>query len=141
MGVRTLVMANEIARALRRNRTRAEQVLWKQLRDLKRHGWKFRQQVPIDRYIVDFACLSQRLIIEVDGATHSTNEELERDRMREAFLIEQEFRVLRFWNRDVFDNMRGVLDSIVAALESPTPNPSPQGGGEKNSSTVDAMQT
>ena len=123
-------MANKYARHLRRNRTSAERRLWRQLRELKQVGFKFRQQVPIDHFIVDFACLSERLIIEVDGGTHSTDTELRRDRVREAYLTDQDFRVLRFWNADVTQNMEGVMDTIVAALHTPTPDPSPQGGGE-----------
>jgi very-short-patch-repair endonuclease len=123
-------MANERARQLRSNRTEAERQLWRQLRELKLAGFKFRQQVPIDYFIVDFACLSERLIVEVDGGTHSTDAELERDARRERYLQEQGFRVLRFWNSDVMQNMEGVMDTIVAALHTPTPDPSPQGGGE-----------
>jgi very-short-patch-repair endonuclease len=123
-------MANEFARHLRRNRTEAERRLWWRLRELKHAGFKFRQQVPIDHFIVDFACLSQRLIVEVDGGTHSTDAELERDARRERHLSDQGFRILRVWNSDVMRNMEGVMDTIVAALHTPTPNPSPQGGGE-----------
>jgi very-short-patch-repair endonuclease len=123
-------MANERARLLRKNRTTAERRLWWQLRELKRSGFKFRQQVPIDHFIVDFACLSERLVIEVDGGTHSTSEELRRDANREQHLRNQGFRVLRFWNLDVRENIEGVMDTIVAALHTPTPDPSPQGGGE-----------
>ena len=120
-------MANEYARQLRRNRTAAERRLWRQLRELKQAGFKFRQQVPIDHFIVDFACLSERLIVEVDGGTHSTEDELRRDARRERYLNDQGFRVLRVWNSDVMQNMEGVMDTIVAALHT---DPSPQGGGE-----------
>jgi very-short-patch-repair endonuclease len=123
-------MANEYARQLRRNRTAAERRLWRQLRELKQAGFKFRQQVPIDHFIVDFACLSERLIVEVDGGTHSTEDELRRDARRERYLNDQGFRILRVWNSDVMQNMEGVMDTIVAALHTPTPDPSPQGGGE-----------
>ena len=123
-------MANEYARYLRKNKTSAERRLWRELRPLKQVGFKFRQQVPIDRFIVDFACLSQRLIIEVDGGTHSSEAELRKDAVRERYLRDQGFRVLRFWNADVRENMQGVMDTVVAALETPTPDPSPQGGGE-----------
>jgi very-short-patch-repair endonuclease len=122
-------MANEYARHLRRNRTSAERRLWRELRQLKQIGCKFRQQVPIDHFIVDFACLSKRLIVEVDGGTHSTDREVSRDERRERYLKEQGFRVLRVWNSDVRENISGVMDTIVGALESPTPDPSPQGGG------------
>lgn len=120
-------MANEFARHLRRNRTSAERALWRRLRTLKVQGFKFRQQAPIDSYIVDFACLSQRLIVEVDGATHATDEERSRDATRQVYLEMQGFRVLRFWNDDVMRNIEGVMDQIVLTLV--TPNPSPQGGG------------
>jgi very-short-patch-repair endonuclease len=79
-------MANELARHLRRNRTETERRLWWQLRELKQAGFKFRQQVPIDQFIVDFACLSERLVVEVDGGTHSTDQELRRDAARERYL-------------------------------------------------------
>ena len=123
-------MANEFARHLRRNRTEAERRLWWRLRELKHAGFKFRQQVPIDRFIVDFACLSQRLIVEVDGGTHSTEQEVAPDLRREHYLKNQGFRIVRVWNSDVGQNLEGVMDTIVAALHTPTPDPSPQGGGE-----------
>ena len=130
MGVAARAMASERARHLRRNRTSAERRLWRELRQLKQIGCKFRQQVPIDHFIVDFACLSQRLIVEVDGGTHSTDGELARDARRERYLQDQGFRFLRVWNSDVRENMEGVMDTIVGALDTPTPDPSPQGGGE-----------
>ena len=121
MGVLECVMANERARHLRRNRTDAERRLWRQLRELKQTGFKFRRQVPIDRLIVDFACLSRRLVIEVDGSTHGTQSEIARDESRDRYLQDQGFRVLRVWNSDVRENIQGVMDSIVAALGTPTP--------------------
>ncbi len=124
-------MADERARWLRRNRTTAERKLWYHLRALKAEGHKFRQQAPIDGYIVDFVCLSARLIVEVDGATHSTEEEIARDNARDTYLRAQRFRVLRVTNGDVASNIEGVMDGIVAILSTPTPDPSPQGGGEE----------
>jgi very-short-patch-repair endonuclease len=130
VGVATRTMANERARYLRRDRTSAERLLWRELRQLKQIGCKFRQQVPIDHFIVDFACLSRRLIIEVDGGTHSTDGEIARDARRKKYLKGEGFRVLRVWNSEVRENISGVMDTIVAALDTPTPDPSPQGGGE-----------
>jgi very-short-patch-repair endonuclease len=124
VGVATLAMANERARHLRRNRTSAERRLWRELRQLKQVGCKFRQQVPIDHFIVDFACLSKRLIVEVDGGTHSTDAEVARDARRKRYLTDQGFRVMRVWNSDVRENIDGVMDTIVAALGTPTPDPS-----------------
>jgi len=128
VGVAQRVMANERARNLRRNRTEAERRLWWKLRELKPIGFKFRQQVPIDRFIVDFACLSQRLIIEVDGATYGA-QEIARDRKREQYLRDQDFRVLRFWNSEVRENIEGVMDRIVGALGPPPPSPPRKGEG------------
>jgi ring-1,2-phenylacetyl-CoA epoxidase subunit PaaD len=122
-------MANERARELRRNRTQAERRLWWKLREFRQAGFKFRQQVPIDHFVVDFACLSKRLIIEVDGGTHSTDDEIARDARRERYLRDQGFRVLRFWNSEVRENIEGVMDTIVDALGPPPPSPPPCGEG------------
>ena len=117
-------MANERARELRKNRTAAERRLWWKLRGLKEAGVKFRQHAPIDRFIVDFACLSKRLIVEVDAGTHSTDEEIARDRRREQHLRGQGFRILRVWNSEVRENIDGVMDTIVDALGAqPPPRP------------------
>jgi very-short-patch-repair endonuclease len=109
---------------------RIERRLWHRLRESKQVGLKFRQQVPIDHFIVDFACLSQRLIVEVDGGTHGTDAVLRRDARRERYLRDQGFRILRLWNSDVMHNMEGVMDTIVAALHTPAPDPSPRRVGD-----------
>lgn len=91
--------------------------------------------MPIDHFIADFVCLSHRLVIEVDGATHSTDEEIARDVSRQSYIESQGFMVLRFTNTDVVTNIDGVMDTVVGALDqraskiTPTPVPSPQGGG------------
>ena len=87
-----------IARRLRRNPTDAEKRLWSKLRHKQLSGHRFRRQVPIGPYIVDFACLGARLIVEVDGGQHAN--QIERDNARTAWLGGQGFRVLRFWNND-----------------------------------------
>ncbi len=122
-------MANERARGLRKSRTGAERRLWWKLRGLKPAGFKFRQQVAIDRYIVDFACLSKGLIVEVDGGTHSTDAELAWDKRREQHLRDQGFRILRVWNSEVRENIDGVMDTIVDALGPPPPAPPRKGEG------------
>ena len=133
---RELLLANERARELRNNATAAERRLWQRLRVLKVSGTKFRRQVPIDHFIVDFACLSDRLVIEVDGATHGADDEIESDRRRLLYLEREGFKVLRFQNSDVVTNIDGVMDTVVGVLGqlaceiTPTPNPSPLGGGE-----------
>ena len=92
-------MANQIARKLRTNQTDAERKLWHQIRLLKAEGFHFRRQVPIDQFIVDFACFSQRLVIEVDGGQHNMEPGLKADAARDAHLYHQGFNVLRFWNK------------------------------------------
>ena len=110
-------MANERARSLRRNMTDAERRLWRELKGLKQLGFHFRRQVPIDPYIVDFMCFSRRLIIEVDGGQHNWDVNQKRDAIRDGFLNEENFRVLRFWNNDVLQNTEGVMIAIMLELE------------------------
>lgn len=93
--------------------TDAERALWWLLREKQVNGRRFRRQVPIDRYIVDFACLEARLIIEVDGGQHADSES---DAARDAYLHANGFRVLRFWNNEVLSNREGVLTRIAEAL-------------------------
>jgi very-short-patch-repair endonuclease len=109
-------MANETARALRKRQTVAEQKLWKELRTFRRHGYHFRRQVPIEGYIVDFACLSQRLIIEVDGAQHDLPAARSADAARDADLVWRGFKVLRFANWQVSQEVEGVRLEVLGAL-------------------------
>ena len=110
------------SRALRHNPTDAEKKLWQALRSRQLAGCKFRQQVEIDGYIVDFLYPAKRLIIEVDGGQHTP----ERDARRTTFLESQGFTVIRFWNNEVMENLDGVWSEIEAALSTP-PHPSPSG--------------
>ncbi|HXW30661.1 MAG TPA: DUF559 domain-containing protein [Xanthobacteraceae bacterium] len=105
----------ERARRLRANSTKAELRLWRRLRSLTLRGQKFVRQEPIGPYIVDFVCREQRLVIEVDGSQHATDK---RDAVRDRWLAEHRYRLLRFWNNDVMGNMDGVLEMIAAALPS-----------------------
>ncbi|MGN6584403.1 MAG: endonuclease domain-containing protein [Rhizobiaceae bacterium] len=122
------------APALRKRMTSAERQLWRELRALRSElgGTHFRRQVPIGPYIADFCCLGQRLIIEVDGEIHRQMKAVEHDRQRDDYLRNEGFRVLRFSNRDISLGMVFVMKAISAALvaSTPTPGPSPQGGGE-----------
>jgi very-short-patch-repair endonuclease len=104
------------ARRLRSNATAAEQILWRALRAVPITGSHFRRQVPIGRYVVDFACLRARLIIELDGGHHSYDAVAARDAARTRFLEAEGYRVIRFWNVELTDNLGGVLDTIYAAL-------------------------
>jgi very-short-patch-repair endonuclease len=106
----------QFARDLRRNSTDAEKHLWYYLR-ANRLGYKFKRQVPIDRFIVDFVCIEKRLIVELDGGQH---QEIQcEDNQRTTELNKLGFRVLRFWNNEILQNTQGVLEVILQAL-SPT---------------------
>jgi very-short-patch-repair endonuclease len=109
-------MANAVARRLRKRPTIGEMLLWKELRELRRQGYHFRRQVPIDKYIVDFACLSQRVVIEVDGVQHQEPDAGAADAAGDADLSWRGFTVLRFRNDEVSDAMHGVMLEVLAAL-------------------------
>jgi very-short-patch-repair endonuclease len=103
------------AKRLRANMTDAERLLWSKLRRHQMHGHMFRTQASIGPYIVDFACLSIRLVIEVDGGQHNIDQA--RDERRTRWLESQGYRVLRFWNNDVLRNIDGVLEVIWLATK------------------------
>jgi adenine-specific DNA-methyltransferase len=117
------------AQRLRSDQTGVERRLWFELRDRRFYGHKFRRQVPVGPFIVDFACWERSFIIELDGGQH--NSMIDDDRKRTQWLEGNGWRVLRFWNNDVIENMDGVLQRIAATLESqasPHPNPLPHAG-------------
>jgi len=116
------------ARTLRRQSSDAESVLWRHLRARRLMGYKFRRQVVIEPYIVDFVCLEARLIIEADGGQHI--DQMAYDARRTVRLEGMGYRVMRFWNHEVLDELQSVLEQIRAALiEAPSPQPSPGGRG------------
>jgi very-short-patch-repair endonuclease len=117
----------DYAKRLRTNQTPLEQKLWYYLRARRFADAKFRRQVVIGRYIVDFACrIPRMLVIEVDGDTHGDRERYDCDRTR--FLESRGYRVLRFTNHDMGTNLDGVLTMIAEALRSPlSPALSPEG--------------
>lgn len=108
----------ERARALRRGDTAAEQRLWESIRGRRLHGLKFVRQLPVGPYVADFACRSHRLIVEVDGATHGTEQEIRHDSERSEFLTQQGWRLLRVGNDDVFRHLGDVLETILKACAS-----------------------
>ncbi|HEV3146095.1 MAG TPA: DUF559 domain-containing protein [Gemmataceae bacterium] len=122
-------MANDFARQLRKNMTDAERRLWAELRYRQLEGAKFRRQAPVGNYIVDFVTFEKKLIIELDGGQHA--EQTEEDAIRTAWLESQGFRVLRFWNHLIFEDLEMVMQAIWNELvQTPHPNPPPQGGRE-----------
>ncbi len=103
------------ARELRRESTDAEHWLWQRLRDRRLLGLKFRRQVPIGPYIADFVCKERSLVIEIDGSQHLEQEGY--DRRRTAFLEQQGYRVVRYWNNEVLGQGEAVLESLIQVLE------------------------
>jgi very-short-patch-repair endonuclease len=117
------------AKHLRKRLTDAERLLWNHLRAKQIEGVKFRRQAPIDHYIVDFVSFENRLIVEVDGGQHAA--EREKDIERDRYLKKNGFRILRFWNNEIFANIDGVLEIIrVNCLKSPSPLPLPSREGQ-----------
>ena len=112
-----------LQRRLRNAPTDAERLLWQRLRARQMDGCKFRRQHPFGDFILDFACLDRKLVIELDGSQHA--ERVEADAARTAFLEQAGFRVLRFWNNQVFEEMEGVLEVIWQALRVRGGTPSP----------------
>ncbi len=104
------------ARALRRDMTVAEKSLWSELRSRKLAGLKFRRQRPIGPYIVDFVCYEPRLVVELDGGQHGERERSEDDVARTEWLNARGFKVIRFWNNDVLQNMDGALETILLEI-------------------------
>ncbi|WP_343712025.1 endonuclease domain-containing protein [Inquilinus sp.] len=112
-------MADERVRSLRQNQTEAELLLWHQLRDKRVGGLRFRRQYRLGPFIVDFVCLSARLVIEVDGPSHELT--FDADARKTRWLEDQSFRVVRFSNGQVMYELEGVIQAIREVLA---------GGGE-----------
>jgi very-short-patch-repair endonuclease len=100
------------AKAMRSEPTEAERAIWSMLRAGRLAGLKFRRQVPVGSYIVDFLCVEHDLVVEIDGSQHAGSE---RDAARDGYLLAKGFRVLRVWNNDALSNRDGVARTILAA--------------------------
>lgn len=101
------------ARRLRENMTTAERKLWSELRGRRLGGLKFRRQRPIGPYIADFVCYGPKIVVEVDGGQHGVGDMIADDFARARWLESQGFKVLRFWNIDVLQNLDSVLEKIL----------------------------
>ena len=122
-----------LSRKLRRQATDVEHLLWSHLRARQLAGFKFRRQVVIEPYIVDFVCFGARLIIEADGGQHL--ERNESDTRRTVYLESLGYRVIRFWNNEILEHTDAVLEQIQRVLiniPSPRPSPGGRGGQEKS---------
>lgn len=119
------------AKQLRQTMTRAETLLWRYIKAHRTDGLGFRRQVPLGNYVVDFVCLSAKLIVELDGETHDFVSRQIADGKRDAFLTSEGFRVLRFTNDQVLSNLAGVIEAIREAARSSAPPslPLPHKGG------------
>jgi very-short-patch-repair endonuclease len=127
------------ARTMRGAPTDVELRLWRLLRDRRLNGIKFRRQVPLGPYIVDFLCVGAKLIVEADGSQHA---ESLRDIVRDTYLESQGWKVLRFWNNEVLQNREGVLETILAHAR-PSSGPSghllPGGEGVHRTTTPEPL--
>ncbi|MBI4206183.1 MAG: endonuclease domain-containing protein [Betaproteobacteria bacterium] len=121
-------VAQRRARALRNQLTDTEQHLWRQLRRRQLSGYRFRRQVPIGAYIVDFVCLEAKLVIELDGGQHMDRRDY--DEHRDRALEKRGFQILRFWDNEVLRDTTVVMEAILDALKKacPLPNLPPHAG-------------
>ena len=125
----------QIGRMLRSNMTRAEACLWKYaLRAGQMKGFTFRRQRPVLNYVADFMCKELSLIVEVDGITHLDEDAKEKNRRRELDLVSVGFRIIRFTDEAILNNINGVIDALEnfidkLSLSDPPPFNSPADGG------------
>src|SRR5689334_746535 len=128
----------ERAKRLRQTMTRAESLLWRHLKADRIERLGFRRQVPFRNYIADFACLSSKLIVELEGKSHDFQERQSADQLRDAFFVSEGFRILRFTNEQVMTSLEGVVERIRSAATAracgspPSPTLPHKGGGSKN---------
>ena len=106
-------------RRLRRDATDAERLFWSHVRDRKVEGAKFRRQWPIGKFVADFCCVEEMLVVEIDGGQHV---ESKQDDERTKILKGKGYRVIRFWNNEVLENIEGVIETLKAELAA---DPSP----------------
>ena len=97
------------ARELRKNMTPQERKLWNIIKNRQFYGYRFRRQFPIGCYIVDFVCREKKIIIEIDGGQHNKPESIDNDKIRTEFLNNLGYKVIRFWNNEIYENIDGVL--------------------------------
>jgi very-short-patch-repair endonuclease len=129
------------ARALRRNSTDAERILWSELRAGRLNDVVFRRQVPVENYVADFICHAAKLVIELDGGQHFSDEGERADSRRSSVIEAKGFKVLRFSNLDVMTNRAGVLETIVTAIAERTLSPTlPRKLGREQTVSVEKKQ-
>lgn len=107
------------AKHLRRDQTAAETLIWAELRNRKCGGYKFRRQVPIGRYVVDFLCVAQKIIVEIDGPSHL--DAIDYDANRTRILESQGYHIMRLTNEDVYEDLGATIEAIWQSLENARP--------------------
>ncbi len=106
----------KFARNLRRNMTDAERFFWSKVRSRQLQGYQFYRQKPIGIYIVDFYCPVAKLVVEIDGGQHFDDQKMKKDKKRDAFLTGLGLRILRFSDREIFENIEGVIENVLEEL-------------------------
>jgi very-short-patch-repair endonuclease len=114
-------MLNNYKKALRKSQTDAESIIWYHLRNRHFRNYKFRRQHVLHNYIVDFICMSKKIIIEIDGSQHL--DQVEYDLIRAKKLENDGYKIFRFWNSEVLENLEEVLEVIYEALGGKHPSP------------------
>lgn len=110
-----------VARNLRKDMTDAEKLLWTRIRKKQLKGFQFYRQKNIGQYIVDFYCPASRMVIEIDGGQHYTEDGAQKDKVRDDYLALLGFKVFRFSDRQIFKNIGGVLETIYEYLSKSLP--------------------
>ncbi|MEW6516108.1 MAG: endonuclease domain-containing protein [candidate division FCPU426 bacterium] len=113
----------DFRKQLRENMTDVERKLWYSLKDRRFGGLKFRRQHPIGPYVVDFYCAEKHLVVELDGGQHAMNEKQDQEWSR--YLELQGYKIIRFWNNDIQNNIEGVLQRLSEYICDPSPSPLP----------------
>ena len=103
----------KLARNLRKNSTKEEYIIWQILRNRNFFNLKFKRQIPIGKYIVDFLCEEKNIIIEIDGGQHNSDVNIIKDEERTKFLESKGYKVIRFWNNDINNNLDGVYQQLM----------------------------
>ncbi len=109
---------NLLARNLRKTQTPQEQKLWNLLRNRQLLGYKFKRQYPVGNYIVDFVCREKKLVIELDGGQHNIAGNIDYDIKRSQYIRQRCFKIIRFWNKEIDENIEGVVDKIIDELNN-----------------------
>lgn len=118
-----------LSKVLRKTQTPWEARLWRCLRAKRFNHIKFKRQVPIGKYIVDFCCDARKLVIELDGSQHSEYRISQLDQAKQAYFTKEGYTLLRFWNNEIDNNLEGVLEKIYQVTTSLLTSPHAWGEG------------